>query len=154
MYIIPGGTAPANLYKDGTDTLQKDLFDLIIGPSVYFGASSFPKGMYPPLPPLIPQTEIKNNKTSATYRSGGRAARSRGTSSSGRSTTAAATLRPSRIRPCWSRMCAGLSARSRARRGRGCCSLGSVVVVVVVVRWYELRFVLVYCVVSGNKMDG
>lgn len=45
MYIIPGGTAPANLYKDGTDTLQTDLMDQVIGPSVYFGASSFPKGM-------------------------------------------------------------------------------------------------------------
>lgn len=55
MYIVPGGTAPANLYKDGTDTIQADLLDQIIGPSVYFGASSFPKGM--DLPPQIRRIE-------------------------------------------------------------------------------------------------
>lgn len=46
MYIIPGGVAPANLYKEGFDTLQVDLLDHIIGPSVYFGSSSFPKGLF------------------------------------------------------------------------------------------------------------
>lgn len=57
MYIVPGGTAPANLYKDGTDTIQADLLDQIIGPSVYFGASSFPKGMDLPPPPHIRRIE-------------------------------------------------------------------------------------------------
>lgn len=48
MYIIPGGSAPANLYKGGLETLQVDMLDRIIGPSVYFGASSFPKGLFSP----------------------------------------------------------------------------------------------------------
>lgn len=44
MYIIPGSSAPANLYKDGTDTLKEDCLDRIIAPEVYFGMSCFPKG--------------------------------------------------------------------------------------------------------------
>ena len=44
MYILPGNSAFANLYKEGVIGLKANILRRVIPSGVYFGASSFPKG--------------------------------------------------------------------------------------------------------------
>jgi len=53
MYILPGNSAFANLYKEGIIDLKANILRRVIPSEVYFGASSFPKGSYFPYSPIF-----------------------------------------------------------------------------------------------------
>jgi hypothetical protein len=47
MYIIPGNSAFANLYKEGVEDIRTELLHRVVPREVCFGASIFPKGSSP-----------------------------------------------------------------------------------------------------------